>query len=340
MDRIRIALAAGLVTAVAVARAGAVEVEPEFAVSQEGRVELLAFSPDGKTLATFGRRMIFLEAETGKVLRDLELAGHANSLAYSPDGAAVATGMNTGEVQLWDAKTFELRDRFPITRWSIYAVAISPDGRTLASCGADGTVQLWDIQAKKRLRTLGEKGDRMGSLAFPPSGRRLAALDRYANLEVWSVDSGKLIDKLPAKSPDPWPQVSFGPDGRTVAVVTAGQIRFWKPKAAAEPRTVRLPDAIDELKKLLQRHPAEPMDGPIFTGMVALADDHMTAASVTRDGTIAVWDVSKRNIKCTLRGRRISDLAGGGIDSLAFSQSGKHVAAGTREGTVELWELP
>ncbi len=324
-------------------KASGAGIGPRFVFSQRGRVELLSFSPDGKTLAAFGQDLMFLDTETGEVLHELKLGGHANSLAYSNDGAVVVTGMSTGHVRLWDTKSFRLKDSFPITRWSIYAVAISPDSGTLASCAADGTVQLWDVHAKKRLRTLGEKGDRMGSLAFSPDGRRLAALDRYAHLEIWNVDTGELIGKLPRKGGDFWPRVSFGPGGRELAVCSAGQIRFWNPDVDVEARTIRLPDTIDEEKKLeerLRRHPGPSGGRPVFMGMVALADNHKTAASVTLDGTIAVWDVSTRKVQHTLTGRRIPDSAGGGIDSLTFSPSGKQLAAGTRDGRVQLWQLP
>jgi len=318
-------------------------IEPKFEFSQQGRVELLDFSPDGRTLASIGRHVMFIDAETGKLLHELKLSGYAaNSIAFSHDGTVLAAGTSTGQVRLWDTKTLQLKDTFQITRWSIYGVAISPDGGTVASCAADGTVQLWDIKAKKRLRTLGEKGDRMGSLAFSPDGQRLAALGRYAHLELWNVDTGKLIGTLPREGSDFWPNVSFGPDGKTLAVCSAGQVRFWNPDAAVEARMVRLPDAIDEEKKLEQRFPdgIPPGSRPIFMGMVALAGNHKTAASVNLDGTIAVWDVSTRKVQHTLMGRRVRDLAGGGIDSLVFSPTGRQVAAGTRDGRTKLWELP
>ena len=318
-------------------------VELKFTSSQQGRIELLAFSPDGKTLASVGRHILFLDAETGKLLHEFKLSGcAANSIAYSHDGTILAAGTSTGQVRFWDTKTFQLKDTFQITRWSIYAVAISPNGGTVAGCAADGTVQLWDINAKKRLRTLGEMGDGMGALAFSPDGRRLAALDRYAHLELWNVDTGELIGTLPREGRDSWPTVSFGPDGKTLAVCSAGQVRFWNPDAAGEVRMVRLADAIDEEKNLELRFPdgVPPGSRPIFMGMVVLARSHKTAASVNLDGTIAIWDVLSRKVQNTLTGHRIPDSVGGGIDSLVFCPSGKRVAAGTRDGRVELWELP
>jgi WD40 repeat protein len=105
---------------------------------------------------------------------------------------------------------------------------------------------------------------------------------------------------------------------------------------------VRLPDAIDEQKKWEERLRDRPSsdNGPIFMGMVALAGNHKTAASVNLDGTIAVWDVSTRKVQHTLTGHRMPESVGGGIDSLDFSPGGKRVAAGTSDGRVEPWELP
>ncbi|MCT9931718.1 AAA family ATPase [Planotetraspora sp. A-T 1434] len=132
-----------------------------------GDVEVLAFSPDGTTLATGEVRDGALRSEGGppadggeggltgeSTVRLWSLAtrkqigiplGHAGfltELAFSPDGKSLAGGSQDGSVRLWDLATY--KQVGPPLTGSLTSSAFSPDGRTLATTGTNGA-RLWDV---------------------------------------------------------------------------------------------------------------------------------------------------------------------------------------------------
>ena len=95
------------------------------------------------------------------------------SVAYSPDGDAVASGSFNQIVRLWDATTGELRTTLRGHTDSVWEVAYSPDGSTLASASFDETVRLWDATTGEHLNTLkGHRGD-VFSVSYSPDGGTL-----------------------------------------------------------------------------------------------------------------------------------------------------------------------
>jgi WD40 repeat protein len=178
----------------------------------------LAFSPDGKLLATGGSQNDFdvrlSDARTGKELCAIAVAATVPALAFSPDGKVLAIGQDDSRVALRDVATGrqirELRDATDST----VALAFSPDGRLLATAGPverDGkrsyATRLWDAATGEQLRSW---PDTATSFAFTPDGGKLAILGRDGTVSIWDVKGaakpaadpradygfGTLIDRL------------------------------------------------------------------------------------------------------------------------------------------------
>jgi WD40 repeat protein len=71
------------------------------------------------------------------------------SVAFSPDGKTLASGSHDYTVKLWDAQTRQNLTTLEGHTLGIISVAFSPDGKTLASGSADKTVKLWARDARQ-----------------------------------------------------------------------------------------------------------------------------------------------------------------------------------------------
>jgi WD40 repeat protein len=141
----------------------------------------LAFSPDGKTLATNatghkedpdGITVALWDAITGKLLRRLRLpTRQVTSLQFCPDGRTLLTSASEPIIRLWDTATGKPALQWPAHTDEIESLAFTRDGRSLVSGGLDGTVRLWEVTSGRQLRELAGHRRRCDVVAVAPNGK-------------------------------------------------------------------------------------------------------------------------------------------------------------------------
>jgi WD40 repeat protein len=172
------------------------------------RFKGMAFSPDGRTLAVGcsgergeGDSVRLCDVATGKEVLSLRPAGDApDRIAFSPDGALLATHEARGGLQLFDARTGREVCRLGADRdrdWrEPVPLAFSPDSALLATGGSGGSIVLWEAVTGREVRTLPGHDGRTLALCFSPDGRRLLSGGADAVAFVWRV--------LPAAPKEAW----------------------------------------------------------------------------------------------------------------------------------------
>jgi WD40 repeat protein len=105
----------------------------------------MAFSADGRMLAGgSASRGVRLWDVGGHRLLTTVPGGHANAVAFSPDGHTLACASGAA-VLLWNTTTGTPAARLDAGTRTVGAITFSPDGRTLATAGDDAVVRLWDL---------------------------------------------------------------------------------------------------------------------------------------------------------------------------------------------------
>jgi hypothetical protein len=150
-----------------------------------------------------------------------------HALAFSPDGKQLATCSYDRLVKLWEVNSGKLVHSFKDHSDAVYGVAFHPEGKLLATCAADRAVKVWEVSTGKRLFSLGEATDWLYAIAWSPDGKRLAAAGVDKSIRIWeaNAEQGRLLQSAFAHEKAVL-QLAFSKDG--ITLFSLGEDRVLK----------------------------------------------------------------------------------------------------------------
>ncbi len=330
------------------------DTEPIQLSSSESRVDGIAISPDGRTVAAASADGSVTLWDVSTRTRRAILSGYEQrhsgfGIEFSPDSAHLVTSGPNRELHIWDVATGkplstlqgEMLRFLPsggvavskyrlktdiydantgVVRESLEAnrFVFSPNSRLAAAVTYSQHVMIWDLVAQREVARLPAHEKGASQLTFSPDNQILLTVDDGRFAQLWDAATGELKYRVELPHERVLAQ-AFSPDGTLLAV--AGEQKGYR-----DPADIVLLDvASGKSHATLSGH------APFAVLSLAFSPDGKTLASGGYDFTVRLWD--------PVTGQELDTLTGheGSVFDLAFSPDGSVLASGSYDTTVRFW---
>jgi len=323
-----------------------------------GTHSALAFSPDGKLIATEGGPgtefgalpqgdypATVWDVETGKV--KFQLGGHQDyiaSVSFSPDGNEIVTSSGDSTARLWMSDGQLVKELRGHTRPLVLAL-FSPDGKFVVTASADNTVRVWDSLDGKPITEYRGHSQAINNLSFSADGKFIITASDDQTARLWPFHPGEGSTSSTIES---WEHsaavtsIACSPDGSEVAATTRDG-KLWFDGVGMQ-RSVPFSYLVDRSAKVANARfspdsysiaTARGQSGVIYNieAMRTFFDSQQSEFIYEKAGARAplpLRPIEPQGV--TLNGHTAD------INSVSFSPDGRFVVTASADGTARVWD--
>ncbi len=298
--------------------------------SHQQTVRVVAWSPDGRSLASGGDDGLLLVWGTDGVVRQHVLSPAAvTAVAWSPESERLVTGV-ANQVTFLTALTGTVLASFPHNHLAtVTSLAWTAHNQQQVASGAlDQRAIVWQTTSYQPQTIFTRHTAPIESVTWASDGTTIASSSQGGVVRVWNAESGQEVHPLYQDAPLPMRAAAFASTGTQLAVGgDDGIIRLWNGLVCQQPGVINAGSICLDTPRRLQ-----PSHSPIRS--LAWSPDARYLASGSDDGTFSLWDPAHHQ-KPLLT---LSIQPGSAVHSLAWSPDGLQLAVASGK-TVTVWNL-